>query len=266
KAINAESARGLALGTGQRAASMSTSALAYNPAALVAGRVYHVEGLVDYMADLKTVALGGAVVDSSTSALGAGFALRGFLSGDSGLGGIDGRLALALPLSDAISIGLAGRYLNVTGEVDAPSGTSRERLVKGFTMDASLRVAPIPEVQLDIAAYNFINRDSSYAPIVIGGGAAFALADVAVIGADLLVDLTSFNKTDFMVGGGIEVFAGATVPLRVGYSYDTQRRQNTIGFGLGYTDASVGFDLSLRQDLGGLGDTRLMAAFRFYIH
>src|ERR1700746_268807 len=43
RAMNAETARGLALGTGSRASALSTSALAYNPAALVLGHIYHVE-------------------------------------------------------------------------------------------------------------------------------------------------------------------------------------------------------------------------------
>ncbi|MET0385217.1 MAG: hypothetical protein ABW321_04625, partial [Polyangiales bacterium] len=85
---------------------MSSSALAYNPAALVVGRLYHVEGSVDYMPDLHTVALGGAVVDSSTGRMSAGLALRGFVGGEGSLGGIDGRIALAFPLSDAISLGV----------------------------------------------------------------------------------------------------------------------------------------------------------------
>jgi hypothetical protein len=264
--LGVESARGLALGTGQRASSMSTSALAYNPAALVLGRLYHIEGLVDYMPDLKTVALGGAVIDSATSRVGAGFGLRGFL-GSGGIGGIDGRLGLAFPFSDAVSIGLTGRYINASDSSPSVADVARSaRLAKGFTMDASLRVAPVPEFQLDIASYNFINLDSAYAPVLVGGGAAVALADIAQLGADLLVDLTSFKTADVTVGGGAEVFAGRTVPIRAGYSYETKREQHTISFGLGYTDNSVGCDVSLRQQLGGAGDTRIMGAFRFYVH
>jgi hypothetical protein len=265
--INAESARGLALGTGSRATAMSTSALSYNPAGLVLGKLYHLEGVVDYMPDLRTLSLGGAVVDSSTSSLGAGFALRGFLGGSKAMGGIDGRLGVALPFSDGISFGLVGRYVNVSADLPDASGMARStRLAQGFTMDASLRVAPIPSVQLDIASYNFINRHSAYAPVYFGGGGAVALGDIASIGVDLLADVTSFNKTDFTIGGGAEVFAGNTVPLRAGYSYDTQRSQHTLTFGLGYTDSSVGVDISLRQQIGGGGDTRLMGAFRIYVH
>jgi len=265
-----ESARGLALGTGQRASSISTSALAYNPAALVLGKLYHIEGLLDYMPDLKTVALGGAVIDSATSRVGAGFGLRGFL-GSGGMGGIDGRLGLAFPFSDAVSVGLTGRYINVGDDSPSVAGVARAaRLAKGFTMDASLRFAPLPAVQLDIASYNFINLESAYAPVMVGGGGAIALGEIAQLGADLLVDLSTFKKPDVTLGGGAEVFAGRTVPIRAGYSYDTKREQHAISFGLGYTDASVGCDISLRQVLSGVGryagDTRIMAAFRFYVH
>jgi hypothetical protein len=263
--LNMESARGLALGTAQRAGSISTSALAYNPAALVVGRLYHLEGVVDYMPDMATVALGGAVVDSQTARFGAGFAMRGFLSGDKGLDGVDGRLGLALPLTDSISLGVSGRYVHVNGDIDTTVGPTHVH-AQGFTMDASLRLAPIPEVQIDVAAYNFINRDSYSLPVMIGGGAALALGEIAVVGGDLLVDLTSFRDADFTFGGGAEVFAGRAVPLRAGYSYDTRRKQNTISFGLGYTDATIGVDVSLRQQIGGEGDTRLIAGFRYYVH
>jgi len=242
---------------------MSTSALAYNPAALVVGRLYHIEGNVDYLADRRTVALGGAVVDSATARLGAGLALRGFLSGDSGFGGIDGRLALALPFGDMVSLGLAGRYMNVSYGDEA---TDPGRPAKGFTMDASLRIAPIPTLQLYAGGYNLIDLDSAYAPLLVGGGLGFVAADIVVIGADVLVDLTSYSSAGVAVGGGIEVLAAQAVPLRAGYSYDTKREQHTLTAGLGYTDRSVGFDLSLRQDLGGAGDTRIMGAFRFYVH
>ena len=263
QALNAESARGLALGTGARATAISTSALAYNPAALAVGRLYHIEGAVDYMPDRHTVALGGAIVDSSTSRLAAGFSLRGFLSGDDGIGGIDGRLALALPFSEAVSIGVAGRYLSAkhtdkTLDLGNPA--------KGFSLDASLRVAPVPMLQLHVGGYNLINYDSAYAPLMVGGGAGVGIGTVAVLGADLLVDLSSYRTADVIAGGGIELLAGQAVPIRAGYSYDTKREQHAFSAGFGYTDAAVGIDLSFRQDIGGAGDTRLMGAFRFFMH
>lgn len=280
--LSAESARGIALGTGVRASAISTSALAYNPAALVVGRSYNIEGLVDYMADLKTVALGGAVVDASTSRLAAGLSLRGFLSGDNGMGGFDGRLGLALPLSDAISIGLSGRYLNVSQSgVLLIDGTrlSSVTIVKGFTLDASVRIAPVPTVQLELGSYNLIRLSGqlgaapgapsladAYAPLILGGGASFVLAEMLVLGADVLVDTTSYSSAATTVGGGAEVLLANVLPLRAGYSYDVKRTQSSLSLGVGYADRSLGFDLSWRQDLGGIGDTRIAAAFRFFVH
>jgi hypothetical protein len=97
--LHSDTARGIALGTGVRASAASTSALAYNPAALVLGRLYHIEGVVDYSSAWSGAALGAAVVDSATSRVGAGIAFRGFLSGDVGVSGIDGRAGLAFPFS-----------------------------------------------------------------------------------------------------------------------------------------------------------------------
>jgi opacity protein-like surface antigen len=260
--LQPDSARGLALGTGARASAISSSALAYNPAGLAVGRYYHVEGLIDYMPDRSTVAFGGSIIDSLTSRLAVGVALRGFVSGETGLGGIDGRVGLALPFGDAVSLGTSLRYINVKHEKPEldPGNPAR-----GFTMDASLRIAPVQILQLYVAGYNFIDRNSAYAPISLGTGAAVTLGDFGVIGADCLFDFSSYSTTGVTAGGGIELLAGQSVPLRAGYSYDTKREQHTLTFGLGYTDRAVGFDLSWRQDIGGAGDTRLMAALRFYV-
>ena len=265
--LNLESARGLALGTGARASSLSTSALAYNPAALVVGRLYHLEGVVDYMADMRTVALSGTIVDSSTSRLAAGLSFRGFLGGQGGFGGIDGRLGLAFPLSDAISLGLSGRYINADRKGEAFAALpERLRSVEGFTLDASLRIVPIPILMLYGGGYNLISLDSVYAPLTLGGGASVALGNIAVLGADVLVDMSSYDHATATVGGGLELFLAQVVPVRAGYIYDTWRSQHTLSFGLGYTDRSVGLDVSLRQDLGGAGDTRLLGSFRAFVH
>jgi hypothetical protein len=101
---------------------------------------------------------------------------------------------------------------------------------------------------------------------MVGGGAGVGIGSVAVVGADVLVDVSSYRTAGVIAGGGIELLAGQAVPIRAGYSYDTKREQHAFSLGLGYTDAAVGLDISLRQDIGGAGDTRLMGAFRFFMH
>jgi hypothetical protein len=257
-AVSAESSRGLALGTGMRAAAVSTSALAYSPAALSLGNLYHIEGNVDYMSGLRTTALGGAVVDSSTSKLGAGVGLRGFLSGNNGYGGLDGRLGIGLALSDAMSLGLGARYISLT--------QNGAKLARGFTMDTSLRITPVSGLQIDVGALNFIDINSPFVPVTLTAGAALAVMPSLSVGADLLTDMSSFAHPEFITGGGVEYLAGDSVPLRIGYSVDIARGVHAIGAGVGYTDQRVGLDLGLKQEIKGGHDTRIMGAIRYYVN
>jgi hypothetical protein len=270
KPVAAETARGIALGTGARASSISTSALAYSPAALSLGNLYHIEGNVDYMSELKTVALGAAVVDSSTSKLGAGIGLRGFLGGENALNGLDGRVGIALSLSEAFSIGVGGRYISLTSDIPDGDDTLTVKLARGFTMDASLRVVPTPGVQLDVAALNFIDRSSPYVPTMLTGGLAIAIGEGMSAGADVLADMTSFDKPGITLGLGGEYLGGNTIPVRLGYSADLARKIHAISAGIGYTDQQVGLDIGLKQELERPGpakpETRIMGAVRYYVN
>lgn len=264
--VSVESARGLGLGTGMRATSVSTSALAYSPGALSLGNLYHIEGNIDYIGVGDAVALGGGVVDSSTSKLGAGIGLRGFLSGDGGYDGLDGRLGLGLSLSDAFAIGLAGRYISLSSEQTVGDDTESHTLAQGFTLDASLRVIPTEGLQIDVAALNFVDLAEAEVPVTIATSMAFAIADAFSLGGDLLVDLSTFDKAAITVGGGLEFLAGNAIPLRGGYRGDLARKTHALTVGVGYVDSQVGFDIGLRQNVAGDKETRVMAAMRYYVH
>lgn len=271
EAAATESARGMALGTGLRASSVSTSALAYSPAGLAFGRLYHIEGNVDYIPDANGVALGAGVVDSSTSQLGAGVGIRGFISGAGGWGGVDGRLGLAFPFSEAFAVGLAGRYITLSADDD--QGDS-QTLAQGFTMDASFRIRPAASFQIDLGAYNFIPQDNAMVPVQLGTALAFGISDALSLGADFLIDTSTFGKPQFLTGAGLEFLAGGAVPLRIGYRFDTGREIHCVTGGIGYTSQYVGLDLSLRQQVAtgesdsydSTLDTRVMGAIRYYVH
>jgi hypothetical protein len=258
QAMAAESARGLALGTGMRASAISTSALAYSPGALSLGNLYHIEGNVDYLSAIKTAALGGAVVDSSTSKVGAGVGLRGFLSGHDGYGGLDGRVGIAVSLTEAIALGVGARYISLT-QFD-------HKLARGFTMDASLRVMPVSGVQIDLGALNFIDVHSPFVPVTLTGAVAVAIVPSLSVGADLLTDMSTYSKPEVITGGGLEYLIGNSVPLRAGYSADIARSVHAVGFGVGYTDQRVGLDLGFKQEIKGGHGTRVMGAVRYYVN
>lgn len=260
-----DSTRGLAMGTGARASSVSTAALSTNPAGLGIGRLYHLEGLAGYEPDARRWELGASVVDSMTNKLAAGLAFRGLLgNGETGYSGIDGRLGLGFPLSEAFALGVAGRYLSLTRDGQTPDGED-DSLVNGFTLDASILVQPTEGLRILAFGYNLIDLESALAPLTLGGSAAFTVAEAFSIGGDVLVDLTTYDQAEWTAGGGVEYLAGGQVPLRVGYAFDHGRHVHTVTGGLGYVDQKVGLDLSLAQDVSGGSETRLLAAIRYFV-
>lgn len=280
EAISAETTRGLGLGSGVRSSAISSSALAYNTAALPLGGIYHIEGSFDYQPSNDLVGLGASIVDSVTSKLAAGISIRGSIATDESdepdrrdYDGFDVYLGLGYPLSDAISIGLAGRYYNfwrsdVVEEDSLDWNPEDQTLAKGLNLDASIRITPARGLYISALAYNvvFDSHDSPYIPVVVGGSVALNLDKHLSLGADTLVDVTSFDKPQLLLGAGIEYLAGSNVPLRLGYRYDTGREDHDVTGGIGYTDRTFGVDLSLRQRVSGGNDTRLMAAIRIYIY
>jgi hypothetical protein len=268
--VSAETARGIALGTGVRASAISTAALAYNTAGLTLGKVYHLEGIFDLQSDRDMIGIGAAVVDSATSALSAGLSIRGLIeNGQQGLNGIDAYLGLAFPLIDMLSIGVGGRYINLWSPHGFDDNERRDfydyRLTKGFTFDAAVRLSPIEWMHLAALAYNIVNRRSAYVPTVVGASVAVTPMRSLVIGSDSLVDLSSFGKARPVIGAGAEYLADPGIPLRLGYSYDTGRKIQRLTGGIGYTSQSFGLDVSLQQAIKGSDETRVMAGLRIYV-
>jgi hypothetical protein len=279
-----ESPRGLALGTGARAAAASSQAQAENPANLVLGRVYHVESFTGYDPTFKRFGWGGSVVDSNTSRLAAGISARA-LFGDNDAGensGWEGRLGLGLPIGDMLSIGVAGRYSNMTisdtravpehpaiaaTETSEAVPADRRFKLKAFTLDAALTLRLVPGLSISALGYNLIDTDSPLAPMMVGGSIAFSSSGLTV-GGDVLVDLNThgaFEGPAPVFGGGVEFLLGGMAPLRAGYAYDQGRAQHFITGGIGFVDPRFGVQLSLRQGLGSERETSLFAGLSYFV-
>ncbi len=273
-----ESPRGMALGSGVRAAAASTQAQAENPANLVLGGVYHIESFLAYDPTFKRFGVGGAVADSMTSRLAAGVSARG-LFGDNDAGdnsGWEGRLSLAAPIGDFLSLGVAGRYSNLTvsdthARPERPplEGQPPDRTfkLKAFTLDAAVTLRPLPGLSIAALAYNLIDTDSPLAPRMVGGGVAFSSGGLT-IGGDLLVDLNDhglFSGPKLFAGGGLEYLAAGLAPLRIGYAYDQGRQQNFLTGGVGFVDPRVGVQFSLRQSLNRGSETSLFFGVQYFV-
>lgn len=273
-----ESARGLALGTGMRANSLSTQAQAENPANLPFGGLYHIESFFSYQPSLKRIGAGGAVVDSMTGRLAAGLSARG-LFGDNDSGenaGWEGRLGLGLPLADIISIGVAGRYADFTvsdpkARPEHPASeladADRTYKLKAFTMDAAVSIRPIEGLSIAALGYNLIDTESPLAPLLVGGGLAFGKNGFSA-GGEVLVDVNThklFSGPKLQMGGGLEYMAQGVAPFRVGYLYDQGRHQHSVTGGFGYIDQRFGAQLSLRQVVTDPKDTTIFSVVQYFV-
>ncbi len=203
------------------------------------------------------------MTDSVTNKLAAGVSFRAVLGGRDSEAGFDGRLALGLPLSNAVSLGVSGRYLSL--HPGSQSATTPPPSVKGFTLDAALRITPAPGLDLAFLADNLVDLHSPLTPVRVGGSASYAFSNSLLLGADCLVDLSTFSSAKILVGGGIEYLAGGSFPLRLGYSWDQGRNIHTLGGSIGYVDQQVGLDLGLRQDVAGAHATEIGLGLRYHV-
>jgi hypothetical protein len=263
-----ETARGMAMGLGARASAMGTSGLAYNAAGLSIGRVYHVDSTVTYEPQAARFGVGGSVVDSHSGPVNAGVNFRYVHgNGNSGHGGYDGRVGVGVPIGENFAIGAVGRYVSFwrEGQSDVPP------FAESVTLDAAIRVTPIPGLHFAALGYNLIPIDSSLIPLQVGGSASYTIDNAFTIAVDGLADLTSWENEDgsiraeALIGVGAEYFTGE-VPIRAGYIYDSGRDTHFLTAGVGWMNESVGIDIAWRQQLTDRYHTWLLASVRYFVH
>ena len=256
-------ARTMALGGGTHAIAQSTSALYVNPAAMSMSRVYHVDSSVLWDPSVGRWSFGGAVVDS-TRTVGAGLAYHySLLDGDTR--NHDVRVSLGATLTEGVSLGVTGRYLDYVGPASA-NGV-RGSAYSGFTVDAGIALKPWSWLALGITGYSLSNPDTALSPLSIGGGIGIIPTDTLHIVADTVWDLTTFaDGPHARWSGGVELLA-SRVPLRVGYTYDDIRLDHPVHLitaGLGYIDQMFAVEAALRQEVAGGSQSTLLLNVRYF--
>jgi hypothetical protein len=269
-----QSPRSLGFGGAQTALGASTTALYDNPANLTFTRVYHFEALATISPEARRQSFGGAIIDSNTSRLAGGIGYTYSLLDPDGIhrSWNDLRLALAYPLGDKISIGVAGRYLRVNQSIaSGPLGSSRVSdgtnggpLFNAFSADIGAAVMPTTGLRFGLVGKNLSNPGTGLAPTLLQGGVGY-FTDIFSIVADGLADFTTWSETRarFMIGG--EAFIANHFPLRAGYRYDDGTRVHSVSAGAGYVDKRWSFELSGRRDVAGDHPmTMISAALRYF--
>ncbi len=235
------SARGYGMGGAWRALGLGAEAGTGNPAALALFRTYRVEltGAWDWA---NKDAFGMLAVSDATNPLAAGVSYQlGTL--DSGVQRTTvhlNTLALALPITEGLLVGVNTRYLLMRGA----------RSADAITGDVGLVVRPSEFFALGASAHNLLRTEypelAPYYTAHVG-----VLAGQFVIGADVRADFQTNEQLTLTYSGGLEILLGQTFPVRAGYTYDGFTRSSQLGFGLGFLTATGGVDLAYRQDLGG---------------
>ena len=259
----------------QNATGTSTTALFLNPANLPYTHVYHFEGLASYSPEARRTNFGGAIADSSTSKLSGAFG--GTWSQIDADGArrawTDLRAAIAYPLGDQISIGIAGRYLRASqGVANGPfgpsfvsDGTRGDSVLSQFTFDAGVTITPVPGLFFGVVGHNLTNSGNSLLPTTLAGGIGYT-REVFTIEGNALADFTTWKGTRgrFMLGG--EFLLLSHVPLRAGYRYDAGQQTHAASFGLGYIDKKWSVELSGRRDVAGEHPMTLFTISLRYVH
>lgn len=253
----------------------STTAVFQNPANLTLLRVYHLEGLAALSPEARRQSYGGAIVDSSTSRIAGGLGGTWSQMDPDGIKrtSADLRLALAYPLGDRVSLGLAGRYLRVQqraaagplGASYASDGAPDEPLLSALTFDAGGAVQLTDQFRIAISGRNLTAPGTALAPLGLAGGIGWSNQTVT-LEANSLVDFTTWGSARGrgMLGG--EVLVSDHFPLRAGYRIDAGTQTQAVTLGAGYIDRKFSIDFGGRRDV--VGDhpaTFLSLGLRFFI-
>lgn len=263
RAEDFETARMVATGLGLRAGAFGTTAVVANPANLALSQAYHMEAFVQYLPKAG-VSFGSIVADSSTNRIRAGVATRGiFGSGDRDYRGNEQRLALGTAIGEAIGLGVSARYLRLRSRGQTDDGYPESLEMRRITMDAAIRATPLDGLHFAVLGYSLIRTKNVAAPTQIGGSVVYQFRSVLQVGADFLADLTTFTRTTYLVGGGVEWWAAERYPIRAGYRGDLGRGIHAMSLGLGYVETRFGVELSVRQEFGPYRETNLFLSARY---
>ena len=255
-----EPPRSLALGGALHATASGSTSVFLNPATLNNARLYHIEGIFNGAPEVSRKTYGGVISDSQTGRLAGGVAFFGSSVDATGLdrSALDGRVALAYPFGDRLSVGIAGRYARVTQHGLGPFGDSKvsgglrdsggkpSPFVNAITVDAGVVLRATDALYMAAFGHGLTHPNHSLLPTTLGGAIGLSSRDLTVE-VDGLADLTSFRRTTSRFMGGIEYLAADRFPLRAGYRYEQGADMHWVSGGIGFLGRELGIEASVRR-------------------
>ena len=249
--------RAVAMAGGDLAVGGSTGAALGNPAALAVSRAYELEIAGNWSPEAGLAHYGGAIADSLTSRMAGGLSAHWTSFDTAGLkrSAIDVRGSAAYPLGDALSIGVAGRWLRtmdtlgngpVGGEPVARADAERTRLA----LDAGLLLQPATMFRLGLVAKNLLADPSFDLPRLYGAGLGLTFETVS-IESSATVNLTNPDAPRWRSGTGVGWSLAERYAVRFGYRYDQALATHAVGAGVSIADRSGALEVGVRRDVAG---------------
>ncbi|MFO0549341.1 MAG: hypothetical protein U0271_13190 [Polyangiaceae bacterium] len=267
-----------------RATGYSTTAPFLNPALMTFSKVYHMEAFGEVTPEYGRMVFGSTIVDSVTTKLAGGTSVSGgFLDSFSDPATsvdrtwVDVRLALAYPIVDEFSVGIAGRYMKlseggtgplgaskVSGGQQDPEGDGRLDIVNIPTFDAGIAIKAGDLVRIGISGQNLTYMNDGILPTIVGGGIGIAHPSFTVE-VDAVADLTSYGSPTARLMLGGEYLIKDMVPIRVGYRWDQGADSHQISAGLGYNSPEFKIEASVRRTVFGPESTEVIFGAAYHL-
>lgn len=235
----------------------------YNPGAMAAQKVFltNLGGLMYRVgADTDATVFGGSVVDSSSTAVAAGFSYNYMTTlGYKTRGAFGGmmNLALAFPVGDNLFIGATGTYLNLYSDAASVSAITA-------TVGAFLRFGKL--FSAGFTGYNLINTyHPDLLPIGMGAGIAVGPGDTFHVMADWTRMYGADGVHADTWAAGAEVFFFDVAAVRGGWLYNAGLNTQFWSLGAGVAYMGFGFDFAYRQSFGGSTFRTLSAMLKYAV-
>jgi hypothetical protein len=251
-------ARAVAMGGALNALGVSTTALTLNPANMTLARVYHLEALAAFSPESLRQTYGLAIVDSviNSSRLAGGLLGAASSLDPDGLHRTwtDVRAALAMPIGDALTVGITGRWLNVNQSSGAgpfqqsqASGGGASPILDLLTLDGGATLV-LGGLRFAVVGHNLTLPGTGLAPTTGAAGLGYQ-TEVFALEADGQLDFTTYGSVQGRVMGGGELFLADHYALRLGWRYDTGTRLHTPSLGFAYVDPRWSIEAAANHDL-----------------
>ncbi len=262
--------RALAMGGAGRADARGDEAIPLNPSGMSLARLYSLEGHYQY-ASQPGEQFGHVSVVDSTSAFGlAGGVYYAFrtaaVPGLSRFTGHEAGVALSMPFSELLMLGVTGKYLRLAGGAPEPDGSSSHG---GLTLDAGATIRLASVLTLGVVGYSLRDLSTTRAPLSLGYGAALVPLPELTVAIDVFHDFTTSDPTRGVrtsVAAGAEFRPATRMSFRGGVGDDGGLEHTYLSAGFAAISEAGAVDLSLRQDLtGSARGTTFVASLRVFV-